>query len=163
MALVTTIGGASSDSYATAAEYTARAAAMGWTLGATQETDMRQAAMAIDLVWLNRALGYRQYQTQALEFPRIITDLVAGWPVNPDTIPQAIKTAQMELAYLIQGGADPLATVEGVVGQERVKAGPVESDVTYLGGKSTPTYTGVAALLRPYIGAGAGQSRLVRG
>ncbi len=162
MALDTTIGGAAADSYASAAEYTARAAAMGWTLGATQETDLRRAAVAIDALWLNGALGYRQYQTQAREFPRVITDLVNGWPVNVDSIPAAIKAAQMEMAYLIQGGADPLATIDGVVASERVKAGPVESETTYQGGKAQARYTGVVALLRPYLAAGAGQARMLR-
>ena len=162
MALTTTIGGASSDSYATEADYTARAAAMGWTIGATAETDLRRACLAIDALWLQRAKGYRQYQTQAREFPRIITDLVQGWPVNPDTIPQAVKDAQMELAYLIKGGADPLATLEGVVASKRVKAGPVESETTYQGGKGLASYTAVSALLRPYLGVGAGQVMLVR-
>jgi hypothetical protein len=162
MALDTTIGGAAADSYASAAEYTARAAAMGWTLGTTQEADLRRAAVAIDALWLVNALGYRQYQTQAREFPRIINDLVNGWPVDVDTIPVAIKAAQMEMAYLIQGGADPLATIDGVVASERVKAGPVESETTYQGGKAQPRYTAVLALLRPYLAAGAGQARLVR-
>lgn len=163
MALDTTIGGAASDSYASAAEYTARAAAMGWTLDAGAETDLRRAAVALDSLWLVNALGYRQYQTQALEFPRIITDLVKGWPVNADTIPADIKAAQMELAYLIQGGADPLATIDGIIASERVKAGPVESETTYIGGQGQPRYTAVSALLRPYLAAGAGQVRLVRG
>ena len=162
MALDTTIGGAASDSYATSAEYTARAAALGWTLDAGAESDLRMACNAMDALWLSGALGYRQYQTQAREFPRIITDLVQGWPVNPDTIPQAVKDAQMELAYLIQGGADPFATIDGIVAAKRVKAGPVESETTYQGGKGLPRYTGVAALLRPYLAAGAGQARLMR-
>jgi hypothetical protein len=162
MALTTTIGGASSDSYATAADYTARAAAMGWMLNATQETDMRRAAVAIDALWLCRALGYRQYQAQAREFPRVIGDLVQGWPVNVDTIPQAIKDAQMEMAYLIQGGADPLATIDAAVASERVKAGPVESETVYQGGKGQASYTAVATLLRPYLSAGAGQVQLRR-
>jgi hypothetical protein len=162
MALTTTIGGATSDSYATAAEYTARAAAMGWTLGATQETDMRRACAALDSLWLYRALGYRQYQAQAREFPRVIADLVQGWPVAIDTIPQAVKDAQMELAYLIQGGADPWATVDAIVASKRVKAGPVESETVYQGGKGRASYTGVVALVQPYLGAGAGQVQLRR-
>lgn len=163
MALTTTIGGAATDSYATAAEYTARASAMGWTLTTTtQDANMRRAAVALDARWLARASGYRQYQTQLREYPRVWAGYVNGWPVNPDTIPQAIKDAQMELAYLIQGGADPMATLDGVVASERVKAGPVESDTAYMGGKGLPSYTAVNALIAPYLTAGQGQSRLVR-
>lgn len=165
MALDTTIGGASSDSYATLAEYTARATAMGWTLTGTdaaKEANLRRAAVLVDSLWLQFALGYRQYQTQAREFPRVIVGLVNGWPVDVDSIPQAVKDAQMEMAYLIQGGADPVATIDGVVASKRVKAGPVESETVYLGGKGRAAYPGISALLRPYMGAGMGQSELRR-
>ena len=160
MALDTTIGGAASDSYVTLAEWEAYATAQGWALGAT-EANLRRAALSIDVS--NSFIGQSQYQAQSRQWPRIWTGLVDGWPINPDTIPTAVKQAQMELAYLIHAGADPLATVEGVIGSERVKAGPVESDITYIGGKASPRYTAVSRLLRPYLTAGEGQLKLVRG
>lgn len=164
MALDTTIGGASADSYATLAEYTARATAMGWTLTtSTAEANLRRAALALDALWLQKAFGIRQYQTQAREFPRTWVPYIQGWQVLPDTIPQRVKDAQMEMAYLIQGGADPLATVDGVIASKRVKAGPVESETTYLGGKGRASYTAVYELLRPYLTVGAGQAQMVRG
>jgi len=158
MALTTTIGSASADSYATAAEYTARASAMGWTIGATAETDLRKAAQALDALWLQDAYGTRQYEVQALQFPRVNMPLINGWPVYPDTIPAAVKVAQMEMAYLIQGGATPLAVIDATVASERVKAGPVESETVYMGGKARPSYPSVYAVLRPFLSA----SRLVR-
>lgn len=164
MALDTTIGGAASDSYVTLAEWTAYATAQGWTLSGTdavKEAALRRAALSNDVS--NTFVGQTQYQTQALQWPRIWTGLVNGWPIDPDTIPQAVKSAQMELAYLIQGGADPLETFEGAVASERDKAGPVETETVYLGGKGRSSFTAVSRLLRPYLAAGEGQIKLVRG
>ena len=164
MALDTTIGGAASDSYGTLAEYQAYGAAMGWTLSGVDATDeqyMRRATLYIDREY--NFVGMRQYQTQALEFPRLYGGLVNDWPLDPDTIPTDIKNAEFELAFLIQGGLDPFATVEGVIAAERVKAGPVESDIEYQGGYSTPRLVAIEGLLGPYLTAGRGQLALARG
>lgn len=163
MALDSTIGGAAADSYATLVEYEARATAMGWTLAETDaanEANLRRAAEAIDASYA--FVGYRQYQTQARQWPRIVTGLIDGWPVNPDTIPQAVKSAQMEMAYAMQGGTDPMAALEGIVARSRDKAGPVETETEYLGGKGAARITAVDRLLRPYLFHGAGQTRLMR-
>lgn len=164
MALTEAIAGASSDTYATLVEYQARATAMGWTLSgvaATDEVHMRRAAVALDALWT--FVGYRQYEAQARDWPRVTHAVVDGWSVAVDTVPQAIKDAQCELAYLIHGGADPTATIEGVVKRKRVKGGPAETETEYLGGKGRARYTAVEALLRPYLAVGVGQLRLVRG
>ena len=118
MALTATIASATADTYATLAEYQARATAMGWTLSGTDaadEANLRRAAVALDALWA--FVGYRQFETQARDWPRVTRVVVDGWSVAADTIPQAIKDAQCELAYLIQGGANPMATVDGVVGR----------------------------------------------
>ncbi|WP_212525855.1 DnaT-like ssDNA-binding protein [Actibacterium sp. MT2.3-13A] len=163
MALVTTIGGASSDSYGTLADYQAYAASMGWTLSgvdATDEQNLRRATQVLDRGF--SFIGYRQYQTQALAWPRIVSDLVKDWPVDADTIPQDIIDAQFEVAYLIQGGLDAFATITATVSRTRVKAGPVESETEYTGGKATPRLVAVEGLLGPYLKAGRGQIALVR-
>lgn len=160
MALDTTIGGASSDSYATLAEYQAYGAAMGWTLSGDDSTDeqhLRRAALYIDRNY--SFPGYQQYQTQALAWPRITSLYVDGWPVDPDIIPQDIKDAQCELAYLIKGGLDPFATLEGVI--KSAGAGPAR--VEFLGGSGRPRLVAVEGLLGPYLISGQGQTRLVRG
>lgn len=163
MSLDATIGGASADSYVTLAEFTAYALAQGWTATGTdaaKEAMLRRAALSVDVSY--GFVGITVTVDQALQWPRVWTGLVNGWPVASDSIPQAIKSAQMEMAYLISGGADPMATLDGVIASERVKAGPVESDVTYQGGKGLPRYTAVSRLLRPYLTAGQGQVSLVR-
>jgi hypothetical protein len=159
-----TIGGVTADTYATLAEYTTRAAAFGWTLANTaalNEINLRRAAVAIDVGYSFK--GRKRSRDQAREWPRIDTGYIDGWPVASDTIPGDVKGAQMEMAYLIQNGADPLATVEAVIASTRAKAGPVEVETQYQGGLSLPRYTSVLRLLRPYLGAGSGMAEVVRG
>lgn len=164
MALDTTIGGASADSYGTLAAYQAYGAARGWALGATDAADeinLRRAVQAIDRQY--SFVGYAQYQTQALDWPRVTTVYVDGWPIDPDSIPQDVVYAQFELAYLLQGGLDPFATVTGVVSASRKKVGPIETETEYTGGLSTPRLVAVEGLLAPYLVAGRGQARMMRG
>ncbi len=156
MTLTTTIGGTASDSYVTLAEYQARATAMGWTLSGTDATDeanLRRAAMVLDGY---RWVGYRQHQTQAMAWPRVWVGMVDGWPVLVDTIPARVSNAQMEIAYAIQGGNDPTAALDAVVASSRTKVGPIEEDVTYQGGKASPRFPAVEAMLRPLLQAGGG-------
>lgn len=162
MTLTATVAGAASDTYATLAEYEARAAAMGWTLSdtdATNEAHLRRAAVALDN---SQWAGVRQYSTQARDWPRVNMPLVDGWEVPVDSVPQAVKDAQCEMAYLILGGADPMATLDGVVASVRSKVGPIEKETAYQGGKATPRYLAVERLIAPYVTGGAGSLRLVR-
>lgn len=165
MALDTTIGGTASDSYATLAEYQAYVAAQGLapltgTDGA-QEAELRRAAVVIDDTY--SFIGMQQYQYQARAWPRLVRQLVDDWPIDPDTIPDAIKRAQMEMAYQIHGGADPFATYDGAVKRKREKVDVIEEETEYTGGKGRPMFTGVERILRDYITSGAGQVRAVRG
>ena len=164
MALDATIGGTDADTYATLAEYQARAAAMGWTLAGTDaedEVNLRRAAVAVDANYI--FVGRKQYQFQAREWPRLEVPLIQSWPTNPDTIPQAVKDAQMEMAQIIQGGTDPLAVFEGAVKRVREKADVLEEETEYTGGRARPRFTAVDRILRDYVRAGAGQMQVVRG
>lgn len=157
MTLTTTVGGASSDSYITLAEWQTYWTNRGVDLTAhghdsSHEANLRQAADWIDRNY--SFVGTSQYQTQSRAWPRITDKLVDGWPINVDTVPQAIKDAQAELAYLIHEGLTPWATVTAVVESERSKAGPVESETTYQGGKSTPRIVVLEGILRDYIKGG---------
>jgi hypothetical protein len=158
MALDTTIGAATADSYATVAEYADRAEVLGWEPGtvAQMEIDLRRAAMAIDATY--EWVGMKQYQFQARDWPRLVNQLVDGWPIDPDTVPQAIKNAQMEMAYLIHGGADPLATYTGGIKRQKVDVIEVE----YAGASGRPRYDAVDRLLSGYVTAAPGQSVMVR-
>lgn len=165
MALDTTIGGTASDSYVTLAEYEAYVASQGLTPlsgnDASHEAELRRAAVVIDDSY--SFIGLKQYQFQARAWPRLVRQLVDDWPIDPDTIPDAIKRAQMEMAWLIHTGVDPFATYNGAIKRERVKVDVIEEETEYTGGKGRPAFTGVERILRPYLSAGPGMARVVRG
>lgn len=165
MALTTTVGGASSDSFASLAEYQAYGALRGWTLSGADATDEINLLKAMDALQRRYSyVGYRVTSTQALAWPRVTSILVEGYAVLTTVIPQDIKDAQCEMAYLIQGGATPFATVSGgAVARSKVKAGPVESETEYSAPRETPRYVAVEGLLRPYLASGPGSVPVTRG
>ena len=167
MALITTVGATDADSFITLAEWQDY-----WDLrdvdlnqhghDAAHEADLRIASQYITQNY--NFVGQRQYQYQALAFPRLTTILVDGWPTNPDEIPQRIKSAQAELAYIIHSGVDVFATITGGgVKRSKVKAGPVEAETEYSNVRETPRFVAIEGLLAPYIAAGNSQIRMVRG
>jgi hypothetical protein len=163
MALDTTIGGVNADSYGTLADYEGYALGMGYTLAATDaanEVNMRKAASYLDRKY--SFIGMQQYQFQARSFPRLINDLVDSWPVDPDTIPLDIKHAQFEMAFILQGGLDPFATIETSTTSESIKVGPITIAGDTLP-TSTPRIVAVEGLLRGYIRGGVGMANMVRG
>jgi hypothetical protein len=170
MALDTTIGGTASDSYGTLEDYEAYVVSSidanfnGHGHDATHELHLRRAAQYLDRNY--RFVGEQQYQFQARSWPRLTRHLVDGWPIDPDTIPQAIIDAQFELAYAFEtDGIDPFATLTtGSVKRTRSKAGPVETETEYDAGRAVPRLVAVEGLLRDYVlGGGSGQVRLGRG
>lgn len=166
MALDTTIGAITSDSYITLTEWQDYWAARNVDLTqhgheTSHEADLRKAAQWIDQT--HRFFGIKQYQFQARAWPRLTTHLVDGWPINPDTIPQEIKDAQAEMAYLIHQGANPFATVEGgAIVRKRDAAGPVSTEVEYTNFREIPRYVAVEGLLAKYTTIGGSQVKMVR-
>lgn len=168
MALITTVGGETSDSYVSYAEYAAYWLARGVTVGIEAASDvlLRRAADALGRNYAYN--GYKAAYTQALAWPRITSVWIDGYLTPSDVVPQAIKDAQCELAYLISQGADPFKTIAagGNVTSESVAAGPVSSSKTYSGGATRDTYTAISGLIGPYLasgGLGSGQVRFARG
>jgi hypothetical protein len=163
MALDTTIGGVDADSYGTLDAYEAYATDMGFTLAATDaanEINLRKAAIYLDRKY--SFIGLKQYQYQGLSWPRLVNDLVDDWPINPDTIPLDIIHAQFEVAYILQGGLDPFATIETSQTSDMLKVGPITLDAETLP-TSTPRIVAVEGLLRGYIVGGVGMANMVRG
>lgn len=164
MAIDTTIGGTSSDSYATLAEYQAYAVAMGLALAGddvAQETQLRRARAYIDRVysWLGRKVS----ADQSLAWPRLISKTVGGFVVPSDVIPKAIKDAQCEMAAIIGSGTDPLAPVsEGAVVSERKKVDVLEVETKYAeaSAKDRASYPAVDNLVADYVSSMPGQSPL---
>jgi len=131
MAVTVTVGGAGSDSYATLAEYQTYAleihndAFTGHGHDAQHEAELRMAARYLDTFY--KWPGSTRYQAQARAWPRLQELVVDGWPVPIDTIPQAIKDAQCEIAYQIHQGATPFATIDtGAAIREKVDVIEVE-------------------------------------
>lgn len=144
---------AGADTYVTLAAYQAYGAARGWTLGADDAADeihLRRSFDAINRNWTYRGHLVDEYQVGA--WPR---DLWAD-------IPQRIKDAQCELAYLMQNGLDVFATINTSSTASMIKVGPITiQDDTLPTGR--PRIVAVDGLLRQYVAAGAGQIALVRG
>lgn len=143
---------AGADSYVSAGDYQIYGAHRGWELAgedAIDEINLRRAFDALNRLWTYSGLPLDAAQEGA--FPR---SSVAG-------IPKRLKDAQCELAYLIQGGFDPFIPVDSKTSQN-IKIGPIS-----IGGATLPTGGGrikqVEGLLRPLLGAGAGQLKVVRG
>lgn len=163
MALIVETGAlvSGADSFVTVAEYAAYVAANVKSdysgTEATQEVNLRRAAQYLDrnIAWV----GMRQYKTQALPWPRLVNGLVRDWPVDPDTVPQAVKDAQCELAYQFEAdGIDPYEAITDDT--TRVKVGPIEVDTLPT---SAPRMVVIEGLLGPYRTTGGGQVRMVRG
>ena len=170
MALDTTVGGATSDSYGTLAEYETYVVAAidanfnGHGHDATHELNLRRAAQYLDRKY--SFVGMQQYQSQSRSWPRLTDALIDGWPIDPDTVPDAIKHAQFEVAYSMEvGGISPMATLTtGAVKLTRSKAGPVEAETEYMMARDTPRFVAVEGLLRGYVRSGrSGQVRMGRG
>ena len=168
MALDTTVGGTTTNSYITDAEWQAYWSARDVDLSAHGHAAQHEANLIQAADFINRNyefVGEQQYRYQTMKWPRLTgIMLVNDWPIDPDTIPQAIKDAQAEMAYLIHEGAKPFATVEGGAKvREKNKAGPVETEVEYTNFRETPRFVAIEGLLAPYTIYGGAQVRIMRG
>ena len=172
MALDTTIGGASSDSYGTLADYEAYVVANidpnfnGHGHDSVHEMHLRRATQYLDRAY--NWIGQPTTSTQALAWPRYTSELVNGFAVPADSIPPAIISAQFEIAYALEtAGVNPFATLtEGATKRTRAKAGPVESETEYQSGRTLPRFVAVEGLVKRYtLGGpiGGGQIRMGRG
>ena len=166
MAIVTTVGDQTANSYITVAEYEAF-----WTernVNLSHSNAAKEAELVKAADYINREyafVGERQFRYQAMAWPRLTgVILVKDWPIDPDTVPQDIKDAQAELAYIINQGTNVFATVEGGAKvREKNKAGPVETEVEYTNFRETPRYVAIEGLLSPYTVYGGAQFKMVRG
>lgn len=168
MALTVTIGGATSDSYATLAEYEAYALAVyddaftGHGHDDQHEAELRLAARYLDALYDWH--GYKASKEQARAWPRVTTILIDGWPILSTEIPQGVKDAQCEIAYRLHSGATPFATLDaGAAIREKVDVIEVE----YAPGtaRDRPMFPYADALVSDYIKSrksGAGPILVIR-
>lgn len=148
MALVTTSGSASADSYASQAEATAylaiRTTATTWTALATDVKDnyLRWAAVVLDTMdWR----GARTAETQALAWPRTAVEDRDGYAINDDAIPTWLKRAQAEMAFQLV--SNDWTQGQGPTYARRVKVGSLEVE----GETHKKIPSPVLALARPYL------------
>jgi hypothetical protein len=167
---------ANANSFITVAEWEAYLTLYGKQATGTEadkETSLIKAQRAISTRYTFD--GALVEQAQATCLPRNWTKNIKGFTVASNIVPQDFKDAQAELAFDIQGGADPFANAtegaKGPVLYERAKAGPAETQTQYGSGgapfnpRSMANYTSTNDLLRPYLAAGASglQVRMERG
>lgn len=177
MALVTTAGSASADSYASLADATTYFTARGittWTGSDTvKENALRRATTYLDNQYRDRWVGVRVAETQALAWPRAdgyrawTTPLLDsdGFDIATTTVPTRVRDACMEaaLVYLVGTDMEPSLARGGMIASETV--GPIS--VSYMNGASAvDRYTIIEGLLRGLVkstpGSASGNVRLER-
>lgn len=146
------------DSYGSEAGFAAYATSMNWTLGGdatSQEADMRRAAAYLDRTY--KWIGIRSDAAQNMQWPRYYEELVEGYPLDSSTIPDAIVTAQYEIAWIFNQGNDLFAyDTTAAVKRLREKVGQIEVETEYATDSSVESrLLSVEGLLRPYITGGS--------
>lgn len=111
-----------------------------WTSATTQVRTraLIQATMWIDANYGTRFAGYRQNNTQALEFPRSLAYDAQGYAI--EGIPLALKRATAEMARRWLEDAsqlNPDVAAGSNVTQDTVTVGPITISKTYGGGKDS--------------------------
>lgn len=167
-----TVGGASANSFVTAAEM---AAYMGTRLNASAWLDADADTQRSALVEAGRELnvlgwaGRRTTVTQAMAWPRLYCpnpDAPSGTTYyDDDVVPQRVKDAQMELAWQLVRSADTdLVSADPTASIIREKTGPLETEWSHPTQRASglDRFPRVRAILGPLLASGAGQVRLVR-
>lgn len=173
-----TVGGASSNSFATVEEADAYLATR-LNSGAWTGTDPK----AVALIEATRTLsalawqGYRTDDVQALSWPRTgvvnpdaSLDAPAGaWTGMPeyddDVIPQRVKDATCELALeFLRAGTTDIAGQDDAAGIILETVGPLTTEWESAGVRpqGLQRYPRVIGFIAPLLGAGTGQAEVVR-
>jgi hypothetical protein len=128
MALITTAGSATADSYATLAQASTYHTAQNnaaWAAADTtsQEAALRRATLWIDATYRSRWIGERvNGRSQSLDWPRYGVTDVDGWAVDYATIPAEIVSATCDAA--VREVVTPFClTPDVVMGREKVLTG----------------------------------------
>ncbi len=168
MALVTEDGTglATAESYVSVADadtyWTNRDGNTVWTAASTAEKEagLRSATDYVEsrfrLSWKGQRIG----TTQALSWPRYYVYTCDGRTMASDEVPTMLAYAVAYLApYAVTNQADGLAPATKAtagIASERVKAGPVEEEIHYIGGASGSTdYPQAWAMLSDLVTGGA--------
>ena len=123
----------------------------------SKEQALRLATQYLDMVYQLRWKGERTNETQGLAWPRTGVQDFDSFTIPSDAIPQKLKDTTVEAALIsIAEELLPDVTTPGTIKREKVKVGPIEQDITYLGGSSQfKTFSKVKTLIRDLIESGS--------
>lgn len=154
MTLIATAGSSSANSYATLAEAEAYMATLQFKTAWTGADSVKEAALQNATRLLDAELDYKGVAinaTQALQWPRWNVLDRNGYPVDPTTIPAALKNATAEFAFrLLEGDR---AKDAGAIVPSRLKAGSLELENL----KHRIVPDSVLALMRDLLAGGSDQ------
>ena len=168
MSLIVETGTASatSESYASVAYADAHFEAIGNPLWSTlltieKEQALRRAAMFMCQTFRMQWKGYRVSSVQALDWPRYdvdVPDLGVSNIIMPDTVPDIVLKANVELAILAAAGELNPNKTQGILSKQ---IGPIKVvyDVASPQGKQ---YTSINDLLRPLLQSVGGMNFKLR-
>jgi hypothetical protein len=135
--------------YATTVELTAYATARGYTL-----TSDLNALLTKANDWIETQ-NYKGVAIGETAWPRDGVYVGGVW-VSDDSVPTAIKNAEMAMAIEIDKGNEPLATLSRATKREKVGELEVEYADSAL---DRANFVGVIALIKPYLAGGTGYDR----
>lgn len=143
-------GASNSNSYVSEADLTTYATDRGITIAGTNADLIIQA---MDYLESKDFKGDKGTDAQALQWPRLNV-VIDGYYVDSDAIPKLLIDAQCEIAISIDGGTNPLTTIDRETKSEKV--GDIE--VTYMDSAASQSYltaaeTKLAKLVKSKAGA----------
>ncbi len=154
MALDTTVGGASADSYCTLEEanayHLARAFNSEWTAAndAAKEQALKWATRQMDVLF--RFVGTKAEKAQARAWPRLDAWDADGFQFEDDEIPSRLKDAQAEFAFQLL--KEDWSQGLGSVVDEGVKVGSLQTSKE----RHRPVPSSVEQLLAGLVSSSAG-------
>lgn len=162
MALDTTVGGASADSYASLAQAATYHANLGHTTWDATDSEIQEQKLRLATQYLDSRYSWRGVkvaQTQALDWPRsgVVVD---GYTLASDAIPVALRNACCELAYKALT-VDLFADVDTQY-VESVTVGPISRKLSAPRNGGQRRFAVVDSLLRDLVRGGGASVELVR-
>jgi hypothetical protein len=115
---------------------------IGYSFESLTDNDIKRllnkSTAYIDSNYVKGFPGYRVSSTQRLEWGREGAYYTDGYDIESGTVPREIKNAVNEMAYLINQGVDPNATIskDGKVISESVSVDVIKESVKYQEGSS---------------------------